>query len=62
MIVALASAVGTGIQQLGQLQTAFLDALTLAAYHVTIIPVDHNEVDVGILDDGHSAVDVGLTT
>lgn len=62
MIVALASAVGTGMQQLGQLHTALQYALALAADHVTIITVDHNEVDVGILDDGHSAVDVRLTT
>lgn len=62
MIVALATAVGTGMQQLGQLHTALQDALALATDHVTIIAVDHNEVNVGILDDGHSTVDVRLTT
>lgn len=61
VVVALATAVGAGVDQLGQLHAPFENRLPLAPNHVPIIPVDHDEVDVRIHDDGDACVDSCLT-
>lgn len=61
MIVALATAVRTGVDKLGQLHAPLEYRLSFASDHVSIIPVDHDEVYVGIHDDRNTCVYVCLS-
>lgn len=60
MIITFASAIGAGVYQFGQFYTILQDGLALTPYHVPVVPIDDNEVNVRTRNDrdagGHICV------